>query len=156
MLPAISKAHRNIYIGVVLSQLEDDEKMKKLIGLLVICFAFSLSAVAQHGGHQGGGGRPEVGGGHQNIPKHGPARVTTPHPAEEHRNFSEKEGHPNAPHVDRGRQWVGHDTGRDDAHYRLDHPWGMDASLAVSVAATCGDSEAVVPAASGSAVSSFR
>lgn len=96
--------------------------MKKLIGLLVICFAFSLSAVAQHGGHQGGG-RPEVGGGHQNIPKHGPAKVTTPHPAEENRKFNDKEGHPNAPHVHNGKEWVGHDTGRGDPHYHLDHPW---------------------------------
>ena len=100
------------------------KQMKKLIGLLVICFAFSLSALGQHAEHAGGGARKEVGGGHQNIPKHGPARVSTPHTTtEEHRNFSEKEGHPNAPHVDRGKQWVGHDTGRDDAHYHLDHPW---------------------------------
>jgi hypothetical protein len=97
--------------------------MKKLIGLLVICFAFSLSALAQRGGHQGGGGRPEVGGGHQNIPAHGPARVKSPHPAEENRHFNDREGHPNAPHVHNGRQWVGHDTGRGDAHYRMDHPW---------------------------------
>jgi hypothetical protein len=101
----------------VLTQLEKGEsKMKKLIGLLVICFAFSLSAVAQHGA------RPEVGG-HENIPKHGPAKATTPHPAEENRHFDDKAGHPNAPHVDRGKQWVGHDTGPNDPHYHLDHPW---------------------------------
>ena len=96
--------------------------MKKLIGLLVICFAFSLSAVAQHGGHQGGG-RPEVGGGHQNIPKHGPAKVSTPHPAEENRKFNDKaRTSRSSPRASNG-QWVGHDTGRDDAHYHLDHPW---------------------------------
>lgn len=96
--------------------------MKKLIGLLALCCIFSLPVLAQR--HEGGGGgRAEVGGGRQNIPKRGPARVETPRAPEEHRNFSEKEGHPNAPHVDRGRQWVGHDTGRDDAHYHLDHPW---------------------------------
>ena len=96
--------------------------MKKLIGLLAICFLFSLSALAQHGGH-GGGGRPDVGGGRMNIPTHGPARVTTPHPVEEHRHFNDKAGHPDAPHVHSGREWVGHDTGRDDPHYHLDHPW---------------------------------
>jgi hypothetical protein len=97
-------------------------KMKKLIGLLAICFLFSLSALAQHGGH-GGGGRPAVGGGRQNIPAHGPARVTTPRPVEEHPHYSDSPGHPDAPHVHNGRQWVGHDTGRNDAHYHLDHPW---------------------------------
>jgi hypothetical protein len=94
-------------------------RMKKLIGLVVVGFVFSLSALAQHAG----GGRPEVGGGRQNIPRRGPAKVTTAHPAEENRNFSEKQGHPNAPHVDANGRWVGHDTGRDDAHYHLDHPW---------------------------------
>src|SRR5260370_34614178 len=96
--------------------------MKKLIGLLAICFVFSLSALAQHHGHEGKD-RPEVGGGRQNIPKHGPARVSNPRPAEENRHFNDREGHPNAPHVHNGREWVGHDTGRGDAHYHLDHPW---------------------------------
>jgi hypothetical protein len=39
------------------------------------------------------------------------------------RNYVDRPGHPNAPHVDDGRTWVGHDTGRDDPHYRVDHPW---------------------------------
>lgn len=60
--------------------------MKKLIGIFAICFVFSLSALAQHEGHQGGG-RPEVGGGHQNIPSHGPSRVKTPAPAQENRQL---------------------------------------------------------------------
>ena len=38
------------------------------------------------------------------------------------RNFSDKPGHPNVPHVD-GNNWVGHDTGRIDARYHMDHPW---------------------------------
>ena len=41
----------------------------------------------------------------------------------EQRNFSDQPGHPNAPHVDPGNHWVGHDTGRDDVRYQLDHPW---------------------------------
>ena len=39
------------------------------------------------------------------------------------RNYSDRPGHPNAPHVDNGRNWIGHDTGRGDEHYRMDHPW---------------------------------
>jgi hypothetical protein len=25
--------------------------------------------------------------------------------------------------VDQGNRWVGHDSGREDPHYHLDHPW---------------------------------
>jgi len=93
--------------------------MRKILGPAVIFLLF-LAAPAfaqQKGGH------PEVGGGH--IPARGPAPMHgTPHPAETNRSFSEKTGHPNAPHVDvKSNHWVGHDTGRDDAHYHLDHPW---------------------------------
>jgi hypothetical protein len=63
------------------------------------------------------------GGGHQPIPRSGPAPVkSAPHAVEPNRNFSDKSGHPNAPHVD-GKTWVGHDTGRDDVRYHVDQPW---------------------------------
>jgi hypothetical protein len=40
------------------------------------------------------------------------------------RNYAEKAGHPNAPHVDaKGDHWVGHDTGRGDPNYHLDRPF---------------------------------
>jgi hypothetical protein len=51
---------------------------------------------------------------------HAPQPAPTPQPA---RNFSDAPGHPNAPHVDNGTKWVGHDTGRNDANYHLDHPF---------------------------------
>lgn len=46
-------------------------------------------------------------------------------PAQEQaRSYSDKKGHPEAPHVhSSGDKWVGHDSGRDDAHYHIDHPW---------------------------------
>ncbi len=58
-------------------------------------------------------------------PAHGPAPVKPGHekPAPDHPNYADKEGHPNAPHVHANGQWVGHDTGRNDARYHVDHPW---------------------------------
>jgi hypothetical protein len=32
-------------------------------------------------------------------------------------------GHPNMPHVHHDNTWIGHDSGRNDAHYHLDHPF---------------------------------
>ncbi|HVZ84801.1 MAG TPA: hypothetical protein VG893_14090 [Terracidiphilus sp.] len=67
--------------------------------------------------------RPE---GHPKPPAHGPqAFHGTPHPAPQQgqvRHFNDKPGHPDAPHVD-GKKWVGHDTGRNDPRYHMDHPW---------------------------------
>ena len=116
--------------------------MRKLMGLLaVFLLAVALPVFAQQKSQsQHGGGRPEVGGGH--IPAHGPVpskgAKPTGHPAEpsghpgapppkqpeQHPKYSEKPGHPNAPHVDvKTDHWVGHDTGPNDPHYHLDQPW---------------------------------
>jgi hypothetical protein len=48
-----------------------------------------------------------------------------PSPAQDQRRtFRDQPDHPEAPHVHAERdQWVGHDTGRGDANYHLDHPW---------------------------------
>jgi hypothetical protein len=102
--------------------------MNKLGSTLLALLLFGAPALAAqgHGGAHGGGS----GGGHAPAmhapPAHGPAPFRgTPHVAEpqgQPRNFQDHPGHPNAPHVD-GRTWVGHDTGRNDAHYHLDHPY---------------------------------
>jgi hypothetical protein len=94
--------------------------------LLRLAFAallvFAVPVFAQH--HEAGGGsHPSGGGAHQAIPSHGPApQHGTPHASDPNRNYADKEGHPNVPHVD-GRTWVGHDTGRDDARYHVDRPF---------------------------------
>jgi hypothetical protein len=101
--------------------------MKTVAGLLVfsLCLFFSTftgGAAAAPAQRPGGHAPHDVGGGH--IPSHGPAPVRgNPHPPEENRNFADKGGHPNAPHVHSNGKWVGHDTGRDDPHYHVDHPW---------------------------------
>lgn len=87
--------------------------MKAFASVLAFALVATVPALAQHPG-----GHPAA------PPAHGPAEYHgAPHPVEEHRNYSDKDGHPNAPHVDKGNKWVGHDTGRDDVHYHLDHPW---------------------------------
>jgi hypothetical protein len=56
-------------------------------------------------------------------PEHGPPAVhrAPEHPPEQ-QHFSDRAGHPEAPHVD-GKTWVGHDTGHDDARFHIGHPW---------------------------------
>lgn len=53
----------------------------------------------------------------------GPSREVRPQP-EQRPSYRDRPDHPEAPHVhpDTGR-WIGHDIGRDDPHYHLDHPW---------------------------------
>jgi hypothetical protein len=101
--------------------------MKQLIGLLAVCLIFSIPVFGQ----REGAARPAHGG---FIPEHGPAPAPAPRadqhraqaPAqsqEEHRSFNDQPSHPNAPHVHPDGKWIGHDSGRDDAHYHLDRPW---------------------------------
>ena len=100
-----------------------------LFGTLIL----SAPAFAQHEDH-GGWRAPRP-------PSHGPApNINAPQqhmqapqqheqaqPREGDRgqqgNFRDRPGHPDVPHVDPGNRWVGHDTGRDDARYHIDHPW---------------------------------
>jgi hypothetical protein len=61
-------------------------------------------------------------------PSHGPAATKHPAPAPAkgaapaQTHYSDKAGHPEAPHVD-GNKWVGHDSGPNDPRFHLDHPW---------------------------------
>jgi hypothetical protein len=108
--------------------------MKTLSAFLLVVALFSTPAHAQNKGGGKGGSVRGVGGGH--VPSHGPAPHSTaaprpaPPPAQreqvpDHKaTFSDQKGHPEAPHVhSKGDKWIGHDTGRDDVHYHLDHPW---------------------------------
>lgn len=77
-------------------------------------------AFAQHEHEAGRPPAPE----HGPPPQHGPGEYHgNPHAPEANRNYSDRPGHPNAPHIDNGREWVGHDEGRGDAHFHVDHPY---------------------------------
>jgi hypothetical protein len=98
--------------------------MKQVIGLFAVFSMALIPAYAQRGER---GEHREFGGGH--IPAHGPQpaplqqqpRVQPNVP--EHRSFADRPGHPEAPHVHADGTWVGHDTGRNDRHYHMEHPW---------------------------------
>jgi hypothetical protein len=93
--------------------------------LAIAILAFGTAGLAQEKerGGQGRGFTPSK------APSRGPAPVRNapaPRPAQNgapaERHFSDRDGHPEAPHVD-GNKWVGHDTGRNDARFHLDRPW---------------------------------
>jgi len=103
------------------------------LATLLVLSVPAFAAKNQGGSHPSGGAQshPASGGGHQAVPKSGPKAFTgTPHVAEPNRNYNNKAGQPNVPHVDHSKSiigsrntWVGHDTGRGDANYHLDHPF---------------------------------
>jgi hypothetical protein len=96
----------------------------------LFCLALSLLALAvfaqrpqEHGKPpQSRPARPE-----EHVPARGPAPVRhAPEPSrapDQHRSFKDAEGHPEAPHVHPDGKWIGHDTGRNDRAYHVDHPF---------------------------------
>ena len=97
--------------------------MKNIQLVFAASLVLAVPVFAQQHGDRGGS-RPAGNAPHISIPSHGPAPVrATPHPVEPNRNYSDQTGHPNVPHVDNGKTWVGHDTGKDDPRYHQDHPF---------------------------------
>ncbi len=104
--------------------------MKSLLTVLALCLICSVPAVAQdrggqqHPSQQHSTQQPKDVG-HGYVPRKGPPPAkAAPHGAPPAaRDYSDKKGHPEAPHVHTNGKWIGHDTGRDDARYHIDHPW---------------------------------
>jgi hypothetical protein len=100
--------------------------MKKFAGMFAVLLICSIGVFAQERGYEGAAGGHEAGIGGGHIPAHGPAPASRPAPApkgEARPVLRDAPGHPEAPHVHANDQWVGHNTGRNDVHYHLDHPW---------------------------------
>ncbi len=107
--------------------------------LAVLLLSSAASFAQDKGGDHRGEGSRDVGHGH--IPSHGPPPAQAQQPARpeqrapeqgrpqesarghEQRNYADRPGHPEVPHVHSNDQWIGHDLGRNDPRYRIDHPW---------------------------------
>ena len=89
--------------------------MKNFSYIFAAALLFAFPIYAQHGGDHHSAPKP---------PSHGPSEYhATPHPTEPHRDYRDTDNHPNVPHVDPHNRWVGHDTGRDDRNYHVEHPF---------------------------------
>ncbi|HEY6351923.1 MAG TPA: hypothetical protein VI636_21215 [Candidatus Angelobacter sp.] len=98
--------------------------MKNLVKLLAVLLVVSVYGLAQD--HDRDRGHDRDRDHHEYIPKHGPDRDRgrgEHHEQAEDRHFRDRDDHPDAPHVHTDGHWVGHDGGRADVHYHLDHPW---------------------------------
>ena len=97
--------------------------MKTTQYVFVALLLLSVPAFAQHRDDQQGPPRQADHETRQAPPKSGPKAFNgAPRQAGPNRNFSDRDGHPNVPHVD-GRNWVGHDTGRGDMNYHVERPF---------------------------------
>lgn len=99
--------------------------MKMTLNLAIaIAVVAAVAGYAQDQRDERRGGQGQnIGRGY--IPQHGPPPVRTPTqnaPAPQ-RDFRDGEGHPNAPHVHNDGRWIGHDFGREDDRFRVEHPF---------------------------------
>ena len=96
--------------------------MKRIAVVLTAVLVFSLPALAQAQRARAGGTRY--------IPPHGPAPAAPRRegvavaPGTPSVGVREEPAGSNVPRVDpRDGRWIGHDSGRGDPRYRLDHTW---------------------------------
>jgi hypothetical protein len=82
---------------------------------LAALLTFALCVYGQERGHEAVPAHPPA---HGPAPVRGAGRAAVPN-----RSFADKPGHPTAPHVHANGKWIGHDTGKNDARFHLDHPW---------------------------------
>ena len=104
--------------------------MTKLTTLAVLlCVAAFAQDRGREGDNHNRGERDRIQNQEHRPPDRGPARSRVQqrgtqdnHDQGERHMAPDRPGHSEFPHVDNGH-WVGHDRGRDDRHYHVDHPF---------------------------------
>ena len=101
--------------------------MTKTKAVLLASLILTIGAAGYAQNRGGGGGKPQFHPGKppsrgpapvRNMPAQRPAQTAAP----QQRHYSDRAGHPEAPHVDSGK-WVGHDGGREDQRFHVERPW---------------------------------
>ncbi len=86
--------------------------MSKALAVLALSLLVAVPSYAQ--GQQRPREQAHPPAGNRHIPAHGPQRFSgTPRAAAPGER----------PHVDEKDRWYGHESGRNDTNFRLDHPW---------------------------------
>jgi hypothetical protein len=97
--------------------------MRTIIGFLAVWLACAAPAFAQH--NDDNARRGHARGAHGGfVPPRGPEPARgEPRAAVPRTAYRDLRGHPDAPHVHTDGRWIGHESGRGDPRYHLDHPW---------------------------------
>lgn len=97
-------------------------KVAIFLGVVFVCLLFTVPSLAQDRGDQRGGAPQQHAAPAHPAPARGPqpfrggaAARPAPAPA--------AGGRAAAPHVDEKGNWMGHDSGPNDAHYQMAHPF---------------------------------
>lgn len=99
--------------------------MTRLCVMLAVLLALSVPALGQHGNDKGGDhGRGKHNKEKAYVPRRGPSRERNARQAgPQGRDSRGAENRADDHRVQPNGHWVGHDTGRDDPRYHMDHPW---------------------------------
>jgi hypothetical protein len=98
--------------------------MRTLVGFIAVCLISAAPALAQNRDDGNKQGHHDRGSRERFVPPRGPEPARGEgRGAPPVAGYRDHRGHPDAPHVHGDGRWIGHESGRGDARFHLDHPW---------------------------------